>query len=124
MRMWIFSKGWLHDIRDAAILVVVAMLGTALEPALKVASWRMFGDCFLETQLCKALRVAGISDDVVYWISDTIIYTAPTLAICVALYACLRSISGDGRRVTRCRRCRHVLRKLSEPRCPECGEPI
>lgn len=25
---------------------------------------------------------------------------------------------------TRCRKCRHILRGLSEPRCPECGEPI
>ena len=23
-----------------------------------------------------------------------------------------------------CRRCNHILRGLSEPRCPECGEPI
>lgn len=25
---------------------------------------------------------------------------------------------------TRCRACGHILRGLSEPRCPECGEPI
>lgn len=24
----------------------------------------------------------------------------------------------------RCRKCRHILRGLTEPRCPECGEPI
>lgn len=24
----------------------------------------------------------------------------------------------------RCRKCRYVLKGLSEPRCPECGEPI
>ena len=24
----------------------------------------------------------------------------------------------------RCRKCRYILRGLSEPRCPECGEPI
>lgn len=29
---------------------------------------------------------------------------------------------GDGE--TRCRTCHHILRGLSEPRCPECGEPI
>ncbi|MBI4719011.1 MAG: hypothetical protein HY763_14490 [Planctomycetes bacterium] len=29
---------------------------------------------------------------------------------------------GDGE--TRCRKCRHILRGLSAPRCPECGEPI
>ena len=25
---------------------------------------------------------------------------------------------------TRCRKCRHILRGITEPRCPECGEPI
>lgn len=25
---------------------------------------------------------------------------------------------------TRCRKCRHILRGLSEPRCPECGQAI
>ena len=25
---------------------------------------------------------------------------------------------------TRCRRCNHILRGLSEPRCPECGEMV
>ena len=25
---------------------------------------------------------------------------------------------------TRCRKCRHILRGLSEPRCPECGTVI
>ena len=29
---------------------------------------------------------------------------------------------GDGE--TRCRKCGHILRGLSEPRCPECGTPI
>lgn len=29
-----------------------------------------------------------------------------------------------GDRETRCRQCGHVLRGLSEPRCPECGERI
>ena len=30
----------------------------------------------------------------------------------------------DGEMETRCRKCRHILRGLTEPRCPECGEPI
>lgn len=25
---------------------------------------------------------------------------------------------------TRCRQCRHILRGITEPRCPECGEAI
>lgn len=34
----------------------------------------------------------------------------------------LREIRGDDE--TRCRKCRHILRGISEPRCPECGERI
>lgn len=26
--------------------------------------------------------------------------------------------------MTRCRKCNHILRGLTEPRCPECGEAI
>jgi rubrerythrin len=29
-----------------------------------------------------------------------------------------------GQRETRCRKCGYILRGLTEPRCPECGESI
>ena len=29
-----------------------------------------------------------------------------------------------GEAETRCRKCRYILKGLSAPRCPECGEPI
>ncbi len=31
-------------------------------------------------------------------------------------------LTGGGH--TRCRACRHILKGLTAPRCPECGEPI
>ena len=34
----------------------------------------------------------------------------------------LDEATGEGH--TRCRRCRYILKGISEPRCPECGEPI
>lgn len=34
----------------------------------------------------------------------------------------LDELIGEGE--PRCRRCRHMLRGISEPRCPECGETI
>jgi hypothetical protein len=34
----------------------------------------------------------------------------------------VRHVRGDDE--LRCRKCKHILRGLSEPRCPECGEPI
>ena len=38
------------------------------------------------------------------------------------LTACYARIGTDGE--PHCRKCHHILRGLSEPRCLECGEPI
>ncbi len=50
-----------------------------------------------------------------------------TLSLPVAMYALLTARYGAPGRLdpeTRCRRCRYILRGISEPRCPECGERI
>ena len=39
----------------------------------------------------------------------------------IVLYAHLRAPGGGQ---TRCRKCGYILRGLTEPRCPECGERI
>ncbi len=47
------------------------------------------------------------------------------LSVPVAIYALLTWRFGprpDDE--TRCRRCRYILRGITEPRCPECGERI
>jgi DNA-directed RNA polymerase subunit RPC12/RpoP len=44
------------------------------------------------------------------------------VAVVVILVVALRKKDGD--RETRCRRCGYILRGISEPRCPECGERI
>lgn len=48
------------------------------------------------------------------------------LFACIWMFICEYRASDRVERAneTRCRRCRHVLRDLSEPRCPECGEKI
>jgi len=48
-----------------------------------------------------------------------------TLTACACLGWVLLTVS-DTRRdgECRCRKCSHILRGLSEPRCPECGERI
>lgn len=48
---------------------------------------------------------------------------ALTVATCFGwLLVTLSAVRGDNE--TRCRRCNHILRGLTQPRCPECGEPI
>lgn len=50
--------------------------------------------------------------------------TLSAAACCGWLVSALAVRDGAGDGETRCRRCRHILRGISEPRCPECGERI
>lgn len=53
----------------------------------------------------------------------TLMATIFTGCACLGWVLYDRSVHrGDGE--TRCRKCKYILRGLSEPRCPECGEPI
>ena len=49
------------------------------------------------------------------------ILAVPGMVVGIVLYAHLR-VPGGGQ--TRCRKCGYILRGLTEPRCPECGEHI
>ena len=51
----------------------------------------------------------------------------PMVPMCV--YGLLTRLSGGERPLTgssetRCRKCQYILRGITEPRCPECGERI
>lgn len=48
----------------------------------------------------------------------------PTLVVSVGVYALLARRRNGGDNYTRCRTCQHILRGLTQPRCPECGEAI
>ncbi|MHC4672725.1 MAG: hypothetical protein ACYTBZ_09595, partial [Planctomycetota bacterium] len=52
----------------------------------------------------------------------------PVLVIAFAVYGVLTHFFGhshiDNDNETRCRRCGYILRGITEPRCPECGEKI
>ena len=61
----------------------------------------------------------------VEWIIILLFCGFPLIAAGVAgfvVYRFLRKRAAD--RETRCRRCGYILRGISEPRCPECGERI
>lgn len=56
-----------------------------------------------------------------------IILTVPPVLFATGAFTLLDSHRRAARRgddETRCRRCGHILRGLTEPRCPECGERI
>jgi hypothetical protein len=50
-----------------------------------------------------------------------------SLVIAVLVYGLLTRFAGGCDKPaceTRCRKCRYILRGITEPRCPECGEEI
>jgi uncharacterized paraquat-inducible protein A len=60
-------------------------------------------------------------------IAGFMVYTAPAAVVGVVAcgllnHFCTRRRKADGE--TRCRKCGYVLRGITEPRCPECGERI
>jgi len=69
-------------------------------------------------------RRIGLSPDYYYYYLVAflifVVFTPP--GIIVALLIARRRGPGDDE--TRCRKCGYILRGISEPRCPECGERI
>lgn len=108
--------------REATILAaVVAVLGTAalvlvetaLIPALRADLYDLIVDP-------NAASVSSVVDG----IATALVWTLPESVVCVALFAWLhrRWSPRHADPETRCRRCRYVLRGLTRPQCPECGE--
>lgn len=80
-------KSAFQEVRRGLFIILIAILGTAIEPVLKVASWSVFGEGVLEKQIWQAARACGItSGKAAVLLSDAVCYTGPTLAICFALY--------------------------------------
>lgn len=60
------------------------------------------------------------------WWGDQIFALIPVVTLPVVVYALLSGAFGSKAvdSETRCRKCSYILRGISEPRCPECGERI
>jgi hypothetical protein len=85
-------------------------------------AWFIFFRMSLENTLQKVWPWIGVQATVM--LAFGVLIGAPTLIAALGTYGLLtRWLSGsavaDGE--THCRRCNHILRGLSEPRCPECG---
>ena len=54
------------------------------------------------------------------------VYMLPVFFCVITIYVLFSSHSKSGANSaeTRCRKCGYILRGISEPRCPECGEQI
>lgn len=92
----------------------------------------------LNRRITLALFVAAALSWLAFSVSPSINVSSPInsypsvqmpMAITLTAAACfgwLLLFLGErrGDNETRCRKCHHILRGLSEPRCPECGEKI
>ena len=61
------------------------------------------------------------------FITASIIYQLGLACICIIVYGLLTRRYYKSRLhvdETRCRKCGYILRGITEPRCPECGEKI
>ncbi len=54
-----------------------------------------------------------------------LVWALPTLLVTLAAFGLLTHFAGTPTgHETRCRKCNYILRGITEPRCPECGEQI
>lgn len=84
----------------------------------------MFVGCFLCVLLLFLVYQVGVSGMVML----LGMFTTPVLTsvATLVLYGLLgtEGPTDEQQRESRCRACSHILRGISEPRCPECGEQI
>ncbi len=87
---------------------------TAVDPWAIIAAW-----------VSDAARVnLGLAGSLRAGIVVSTVYYAPALVLAFVVYGLLTRYYGPGDTETRCRTCRYILRGITEPRCPECGEAI
>jgi hypothetical protein len=73
------------------------------------------------------VQASGFINDPVFGAMAFISYYSSVIAVPVAAYGVLTRRYYPKRgseNETRCRQCGYILRGISEPRCPECGERI
>ena len=64
----------------------------------------------------------GIASNGVYMIGFAIEFTAPMVIALFLFHRTALRPKADG--YTRCGKCTHILKGLTEPRCPECGDVL
>ncbi len=100
--------------------IVVVLLGMTLHVTLKL----FFGMWFVVTPICTAWQLLGGSGRTGAHVGYSVAFNLPTAAFCLALFALFVHRPQQGAGESYCRRCGYILRGISEPRCPECGERI
>ena len=73
---------------------------------------------------CLQFLLQEVTRDIPTFMQSLLVFVSLPLASAVSAFVCVWPSEQKGSLETRCRNCGHILRGLTEPRCPECGEPI
>jgi hypothetical protein len=106
---------------------IATILGMVLKLVLDLVAYLSGGDNAVVVPVLRTIEpLLGGPSLASVILSRTIVYTTPTVVASLVVYALLTRAFGppvlDGE--LHCRKCDYILRGLSEPRCPECGEVI
>jgi hypothetical protein len=102
---------------------IVVLLGLVLRVTLAVLDLTWF-DCRPTTRFAQISWLLLSEDRAAYAVAYAVFYTIPTTAFCLTIFTLLERQAPEKAGESYCRRCGYILRGLSAPRCPECGEAI
>lgn len=105
---------WRATIAVAVSAVVVIAGGAVLERNLH----------YLQSHIARNMQVGGMLAE--RFVAGWVVWQLPIVLLALLVYSLLttRYPSRTQFDETRCRKCNYILRGLTQPRCPECGEAI
>lgn len=123
---------WMLRTVLSLLLCVAYVMSLYYPPLASVQPWKWWGEFSLRlVELAGRLTAHGWGSSATplwqYAAAVALIYSMPVALLALVSYGLLGLVI-RGRRShvteTRCRACGYILRGISEPRCPECGERI
>ena len=103
---------------------IVVLLGLVLRVTLGVLDLTWFNSDPIVPIANISWLLLGTEGWAAYVVAKSVVYTMPTTAFCLTIFALLGRQAPGKAGESSCRRCGYILRGLSAPRCPECGEAI
>ncbi len=118
------GKARLHWFWRGAIAVVI---GAVLPAWLMGVDVGPISDVFIGIQRAVLRILSRITKEpTILWAAKRLMIVMPCVVTTLIGYGLLTRYFGPmpGHNETRCRKCGYILRGITEPRCPECGERI
>jgi len=106
-----------------------AAIATAASVAwygLSIRRWTILGDILWRVESAILWQGSPQAQRPWCFLISAMLYGAPPAVIALAVFGLSGHLASRrmNQKETRCRRCGYILRGITEPRCPECGEKI